>query len=130
MATRSLLAVVIAVMAGAVVAGIFVLGSPATQRERRLDQRRVEDLGDIANTIELYYLQHKRLPQALDADGPEYRRVPRDPATTQPYEYRVIDAERYEVCAVFQQPLEEGSVFWRHGVGRQCFTRRARMQTP
>jgi hypothetical protein len=130
MSTRLLLAVVIALMTGAVIAGLFVLGSPATQRELRLDQRRVEDLGEIANLIEIHYMQHKTLPKTLAFDGNDGRPLRRDPLTALPYEYAVIDADRYEVCAVFQRAAEDGSVFWRHGVGRKCFTRRARMQTP
>lgn len=53
------------------------------------------------------------LPKTLD--GGAIRQAPRDPLTTQPYEYTVIDADRYELCAVFQQAWEDGPVFWRHG---------------
>lgn len=129
MASRSLLAVVIAVMAGAVVAGVLALGSPAHQRERRLDQQRISHLAEIAQMIEIYQLQEKVLPTTLAFDG-DSRRAPRDPLTAQPYEYTVIDANRYQLCAMFQQPLDDGPVFWRHGIGRTCFAYRARAEPP
>ena len=56
----------VAVVIAAVVAGVFVLGSPADERARRLDRRRVEDLQGIAAATDLYWTRHSRLPASLD----------------------------------------------------------------
>ncbi len=50
----------------------------------------------------------------------------RDPGTAQVYDFRVLGAEGYELCAHFQRnsanPAQgESSDFWSHGVGSQCF---------
>ena len=42
----------------AVVAGILVVGSPAEERTRRLDRRRVEDLAAMASSVDLFWTRH------------------------------------------------------------------------
>lgn len=92
-------------VAAAVVAGLVVLGSPAGERERRIDDRRVADLHAIAAAAELYRSRHSRLPASLDelAAEPGMRINTRDPATAEVYGYRVLDSARYEVCATFDR---------------------------
>lgn len=92
-------------VAAAVVAGLVVLGSPAGERERRIDDRRVADLHAIAAAAELYRSRHSRLPASLDelAAEPGMRINARDPATAEVYGYRVLDSVRYEVCATFDR---------------------------
>ena len=50
----------------AVVAGIFVLGSPTEERARGIDRRRVADLRAIAAATDLYWTRHSQLPATLD----------------------------------------------------------------
>jgi hypothetical protein len=129
---------VVAVMASvivalAVAAGIFVLGSPNEERSRRLDERRVIDLTAIATAADLYWTRHGSLPASLD----DLRREPgtgvtlEDPEGGAEYEYRSLDTNTYEVCARFTGSSQPGTVtetggFWSHGAGRQCFAREAR----
>ena len=116
----------------AVVAGILVVGSPAEERTRRLDRRRVEDLAAMASSVDLFWTRHSRLPASLE----ELRREPGasepagDPMTNAPYEYRVSSDRAFELCARFEGDSARDPVarsgFWSHGAGLHCFRREAR----
>jgi hypothetical protein len=113
-------AIVMATMA----AGFAVLGSPAEERGRRLDGRRVADLRSIAAGVNLFFTRRGRLPASLDELGelgPGPSRA--DPATGEPYEYRVLGTRSYEVCATFAHggARSRAEDFWAHRAGRQCF---------
>jgi hypothetical protein len=117
-------------VATVVVAGMFVLGSPAQERMRRRDDRRTQDLNNIAARILNHWGQHKRVPASL-ADiptQPGYGEATSDPFTSEPYEYRATGETSYELCATFETDtsLPEYALRWtewRHGVGRTCFQR-------
>ena len=89
----------------AVAAGLIILGSPAQERERRIDDRRVADLHGIAAATDLYWSRHSRLPASLDdlTAEPGLRIYTRDPATSEFYGYQALDSARYEVCATFDR---------------------------
>jgi hypothetical protein len=116
------------VVVGAIAAAMFVLGSPADERSRRLDQRRVDDLSSIAQRADLFWTRNGRLPVSLD----ELRQAPggsitiADPVSKHAYEYRPSQ-NTFELCAVFERPSHESApdrdTFWSHGAGRQCFKR-------
>jgi hypothetical protein len=121
------------VVVATIVAAIAVMGSPSKQRLMRLDERRVDELGNIANQIESWRNEHGRLPGSLAelAAAPGVR-VAQDPASGRPYGYEVLGASEYRLCAQFDTDtaIEVDSQPWRgavwaHGIGRQCFTRRA-----
>jgi hypothetical protein len=125
---RSLAAFVAAAVAAAIVAGLIALGSPALARERRFDQRRVDDLSDIVFAIHDHQSSHRALPRSLkDLEHSGQDVNLRDPLTREPYEYRALDDARFELCAIFQQPSHPSAAarYWTHAQGRQCFNRRA-----
>jgi len=102
--TRSIvLGVSGAAVAAAVALGIGFLGSPAEERERRVDDRRLADLHEITAAADLYWTRHGRLPASLDdlAAEPGLNISTRDPTSSEMYEYRALDDGRYEVCATF-----------------------------
>ncbi len=114
----------------AVMAGLNLAGSPGEARLRRLDERRVSDLQHLASAVDAARMREGRLPATLSAL--ESRGVPgtarRDPATGVPYDYRLVDEDRYELCAVFDRDGGEGAgAVWAHPAGRQCFTLAARV---
>jgi hypothetical protein len=115
------------------VRGIMIIGSPGEERTRRLDARRVEDLGRMARSIEIYYMRHQRLPASIEelSKEPGLAGIPRDPETGAAYPYRSLDADGYELCATFAR--EAGGVrpadVWSHGAGMQCFTLKANPAT-
>ena len=131
---RILIAGVTAAVVAAVVAAIVVLGSPAEQRQRRLDERRVRDLSTIVNSIRVYASAHEDLPPDLAALGkePGPRQAPTDPDTGAAYEYALIGKEAYRLCAVFTGPSDATPAYaeregWAHGAGRQCFERKQKI---
>ena len=89
----------------AVAVGLVLLGSPAQERERRIDDRRAADLHAIAAAADLYWNRHGQLPASLDdlAAEPGLRISTRDPTTSEMYGYRVLEDGRYEVCATFAE---------------------------
>jgi hypothetical protein len=119
---------VVSAVFAAVIGGIVLLGSPAKERTRKLDERRVENLRAITNAVNLYWTRHKSLPPSLDALSrePGVLLKPLDPETGQPYEYKTLGEKNYELCARFALDTaeEQDSIrkeFWSHGAGRQCF---------
>ena len=112
----------------AVVAGLFVLGSPTEERARRMDDRRVADLQAIVAATDLYWTRHSRLPATLDdlTAEPGVKISTGDPVSSEIYGYQPVDSTRYEVCASFERESRETSRdpesnLWAHGSGRQCF---------
>src|SRR5580698_2076690 len=127
-------AIVTAVVAASVVAAIVMLGGPGAQRQRKMDEVRVQNLTFIALSINGYFTRHKELPADLDAlvKEPGYRISRLDPDTGKPYGYEILGATSYRLCADFSvdsatdSPQGYGayvSVDWAHGSGHQCFDR-------
>ncbi len=121
-------AVAVALVVAAIVAGLFAIGSPAQERMRRIDQRRVTDLQAIKGATDLYWTRHARLPASLEELTAEPGVVVSvlDPESAEQYGYRPVDGLRYEVCANFATESEEmfrdrPRDIWSHGTGRQCF---------
>ncbi|MBI4143126.1 hypothetical protein HY480_04600, partial [Candidatus Uhrbacteria bacterium] len=124
-----------------VIAGFWVSGSPIRERLRQADAMRVNNLQSIQSEVVRFWQRTGRLPTALGdlTDAIAGYAVPRDPATNQPYEYRVVGAREFELCATFRTdgsaqdrlmrkpaPYPIGAQpewNWTHGEGRTCFTR-------
>ena len=124
-------AVTVAVTA-AVIAGIYLLGSPSEERARRLDERRVQDLSGISQAIDVYWTRQSNVPSSLDQLRSETGAniTVTDPLTNAPYEFRLLEEGKYELCASFEGDSREsegrfGAGFWTHRAGRQCFQRGA-----
>jgi hypothetical protein len=118
-----------------VIAAILVMGPPSTQRELRLDQKRVGDLGRIANAARNHAERHGALPKDLAtlARQPGQWISFVDPKDGAPYTYEVTGARTFRLCAVFATDTAktenagfESGDEWIHGTGRQCFDLRAR----
>lgn len=131
---RLLLAAAVAAVVAALIAGILAVGPPSLEREKRLDEIRVTDLAAIENLISSFAKVHKGLPQDLAAleREPGYATPPIDPESGNPYEYEVLSADGYRLCAHFSaRSTPESAAYiyhpantWSHGAGNQCFNRR------
>ena len=88
---------------GAVAVGLFVLGTPAEERARRVDDRRVADLQAIAAATDLYWTRHAGLPASLEdlAADPGITISTDDPDGAPGYSYRAVGSALFEVCASF-----------------------------
>jgi hypothetical protein len=122
---RIFLGAVIAAVIAAIVAGLVLIGSPWEQRKQRFDERRARDLASISLEISSYWKARGVLPLTLDDlprtgfDG--YK----DPRTGKPYEYQILGATRYRLCAEFETEAPDDYPAWngfgRHGKGHTCF---------
>ena len=123
---RVLIVTASAVVVLAVIVALRFVGSPADERIRQTDRRRVEDLQAIGYAQQRYWVQYSQLAPSLDLLGAEGGPPLslQDPVTGTPYEYRVVDATTYELCARFDRNSTDSmDAVWRHGAGRQCFRR-------
>jgi hypothetical protein len=123
-----ILGLAITSVAGAIAAGLMIVGTPGNERMRRLDDRRVRDLVDMTRAVNRYWTKHARLPSSLDEllESPGTAVESRDPLTGQPYSFGVLGVKTYELCAGFQRESSEANSdsfgrFWSHGTGRRCF---------
>lgn len=109
----------------------FRVGSPMSERLRRLDERRVEDLRAIHDEILRLTLADDGsrrvhpLPRSLEEVARRARtRRPeiRDPESGEPYEYKVLDEDSFRLCATFRLARDEARApSWNHPAGRHCF---------
>lgn len=118
-------AIIVALVAAAVVAGLVVSGSPQRQRELRFDQRRVADLRSLSSALERRYRETGELPAALEllVDGRIVSALPRDPVSEMQYGYETTTRSAYRLCAEFTLAAENVAPgeFWDHGPGRHCY---------
>ena len=131
---RWLLIIAGVVLVATLAAAIVVMGSPGTQREQLLDQRRVRDLEAIAGAVNDHAQRYGMLPADLPALAaqPGQQLAITDPVGGMPYEYKITGERAFELCAVFtsdtaQRPADQNRRIqhqWRHAAGRQCFDRK------
>ena len=113
------------VVAATVVAGLGLAGSPGEERARRLDERRIQDLKDLARRIEDLTVRERDVPASPGAlvDGLRLARIPTDPVTGAAYAFERLGSTRFRLCADFAaRSRDDGEGFWTHGPGRHCFT--------
>jgi len=119
--------VAIVVVVATVTTGLIVAGGPGVARQRRLDDRRTQDLEMLTFAIQRHYNRHHALPSSLDTLRVEHemRDVPIDPETRVPYRYEVTGPTGYRLCATFRQPSNDvyGRTSWAHDTGSVCFDR-------
>ena len=128
-----------------IILGFVIAGTPATQRARRLDDQRVNDLQAIQGQVLDYWMRKAVLPAAAeDLNNPlNGFTFPTDPDTRIPYTYRPTGNLSFELCADFQtdsadsptaaKPVAPRALYptdgtmmqqpWTHGKGHTCFTR-------
>ncbi|MEX2186102.1 MAG: DUF5671 domain-containing protein [Pirellulales bacterium] len=133
---RTFQAVAVTVAAVAVVWGGVLVGSPAAERQRKFDERRVEDLRDIGREIRSMCRSDRSdddaksklkrpLPKTLDevAQAATYRKLDiTDPETGAPYRYEITGESTFRLCATYSTERDQRwEVFWNHPAGDHCF---------
>ena len=138
----------IVAVAGLVIAGLFAVGSPATARKFKADQRRIEQLSELHRMLVNHFVDEGELPATLDALNPTLFEgyglsidPRRDPETGELFEFRTLADRQYEVCARFHtssgdprnpnqafrgyRPPAEAVLlgYLEHRPGRNCFKR-------
>lgn len=97
-------AIVSAVLiAGFVVTGFFIVGSPKEQRAIKMDNQRISDLQIIQSQMIYYWQQKERLPQNIEAlKDPLYGiDLPKDPVSGTNYEFILTGDLSFKLCATF-----------------------------
>lgn len=121
-----------------VIYGIVMIGSPASQRAKMMDEQRISDLSNIQSQIVYTQWQNKaEVPANLEAlkDPISGFTLPTDPETKESYEYTMLSKNSFELCATFKTktPVASETITkpmypyanenWQHDIGRTCFTR-------
>ena len=129
---QSVLLISVALALAAITGGLWLIGPPGEQAAQRIDNRRVQELGAVADAIDIYFERNSRLPASLPelVAGLQSPLATVDPETGAAYDYRVADDRSYELCAAFARASESVArdSSWTHGVGPQCFTRKVRKE--
>jgi len=132
---RDSLAVILATAAVLTVVslGFWKTHGPNAQRLIRGDEKRIQNLSQLANEINAQYRQPgSLLPHELsDIQKARYA----DPVTRQPLEYSTKTPSQYTLCSVFStsSTKEEKTgmyAFWGHPSGHKCFEFNAPEQVP
>ncbi len=136
------------VIAASIVLGFAVIGSPATQRGYKYDEKKVMDLMALNNRVGLYFTQNQTLPKDLaELTKSNQFLVTVDPQTEKSYEYIKLSEKKYQVCAEFNDksqnvgrsysyiamPVVPGNfepASWEHPAGRYCFDSQISDATP
>lgn len=110
-------------------------GSPGRQRQIEADNRRAEHLDTISEAIR----STGQAPPSLAALTLPSQTL-RDPITGEPYAYRAISGNQFQLCAVFAESTLDGPPqsppfgfhqrFRYHPAGRHCFTESLQSGTP
>jgi len=129
------------VILASIILGFFIVGTPADQRNRKNDEKRIENLQIIQNQIINYWTQKEILPQNISEleDDISGFIVPKDPESELMYEYNIVDSLSFELCAIFKTSSKDFGITsekiipvsiydsfqqnWNHEAERTCFER-------
>jgi len=144
---KRLVGIGVAILAvGIIVAGFFIVGTPAQARLARFDAQKVNDLQNIQSQVVYYWQAKQKLPVTITDlnNSLSYGPVPVDVQTNEPYIYQSTGALSFKLCAVFNaksrgnqdsvQPYaispigvggDKGVIQenWQHDSGKVCFDR-------
>ncbi|MDP6579697.1 MAG: hypothetical protein QF681_03495 [Vicinamibacterales bacterium] len=113
------------VAAAAIVFGLLQAGSPGAARDRRLDERRIDDLRGLARAVDLHWTRNGQLPPSVSGlpTATDEPLATTDPVSGREYDYLVLEERKFELCAEFAtaQTATGDRAFWSHPEGRHCF---------
>ena len=138
------------IVLSALVAGLYVSGSPANRRRLSFDERRTSSLNQITTAIDTYAQTKRTTPPSLETlaqDQPYLATELRDPTTNSFYGYtpQAGSTSTYELCATFElaspedpsrppfaptQDLWGNPAIFTHGAGTTCYTLHVRELAP
>lgn len=109
---KALMVGLIAIVAGALIGGFMVVGGPGYARLEKQDMQRASDLQDLFRFLQCRSYE-KVLPETLADEEycPDHVRLAatKDPATGDPYVYRRLDDQSFEICATFATEAQKGN---------------------
>jgi len=114
-----------------VVYGFVDGGSPQAARNKRNDDKRIQDIQSMKNWINSYYTKNTTLPATLQEAAASYSssgnsKVPVDPETNNAYLYQIVTDKEYKICATFSTNTSDTTqkymVEYEHPSGSHCLT--------
>lgn len=127
-----------ALVLATIIAGFFIMGSPAQVRLYRFDEQKVNDLQNIQWQLVDYWQRKQALPANLaELEDPISGWIaPQDPQSGDAYRYEKTNNTAFKLCATFnaesQQQNSEAETLraygtiegnFQHGAGEICFDR-------
>ncbi|MFC4348832.1 hypothetical protein ACFO5Q_13345 [Kordiimonas lipolytica] len=115
-----------------VIVGTVLVRSPSEMKLVKMDQKRVQHLQQLAQSVRVFYRGEKALPETLVAlkERDDRVKLSADPVSGRSYQYHSIGETSFELCATFSLSTLEGDrpmygliydVDWRHPAGDYCF---------
>ncbi|MBU4314817.1 hypothetical protein KJ673_00225 [Patescibacteria group bacterium] len=130
---------------GWVIGGFFIVGTPAVQRDIKMDAQRVSDLQSIQYRLIDEWTTKGEIPETVaELNDPIYGFTePTDPETKESYVYLKTGDLSFELCATFEHSSTPGDSggqypvaytsfnyfsndamdYWNHETGYKCFER-------
>lgn len=119
------------VVLGSIIGGIFIVGSPAKQRNIRFDETRINNLQQIESQVYSFWTEYKKLPVnfvELEQNSPGFK-LPKDPQIEKDYDYEINGEKTYRLCAEFKEETPgRGKIKtqnfyydWGHARGKTCY---------
>ncbi len=145
--TKVFAGISVVLVLASIIGGFVIMGSPAQQRNLRLDQQKVDSLRNTQYSIVNYYQLKKALPKTLNDldDSISGMADSMDPETGMQFEYKATSNLSFELCANFHAASPENQTYdyadpyygvndmsiakgasqdnWKHSEGHFCFTR-------
>jgi len=94
----------LALIIAAFISSLFIVESPAAARNRRIDERIINNFYNIESAINTYYNTNQKLPASFE----ELKKEPMatdsliDPSTREMFGYKVVSSTAYQLCANFR----------------------------
>ncbi len=130
---KAFISIIVAIVSATAISGLWTAGAPGAQRAKRFDDLRVSNLQSISSSIDSYWTMASALPTSLEtlqSTRDIYIGAIVDPETNINYEYKLIDADTYSLCAIFSTDTTNSEAtnyntvnpkFWEHGIGHACY---------
>jgi hypothetical protein len=118
------------------IVSMFIVESPSETRNRRFDDMVLQNFMSIDSAINQYYLDKKKLPDNLDELKSDYPYITdetlQDKATGVKFDYKIIENNKYELCATFltsNKDIKDIDIYsykdqWPHDAGYQCLSQK------
>lgn len=128
MSLERIAAIVVSVLvAGSIVLGLLAVESPDSERKKRADTRRVNDVKALNWAIDKYWFERGDWPGTQDdlVKQGMLARLPIDPVTNLRYEFEIKADGSYRLCGIFDLSRTGPAAWkWQHGQGRHCYVLR------
>lgn len=113
---------------GGLISAFLIVESPSDSRDRKLDEKIIQDFNNIKYALDAFHSQEGELPQTLNElveDSDVFSLNLINPVTEKEYFYEKVEEKEYELCTDFSSSSEKNTSnyynnFWKHEKGYDC----------